>query len=112
MSAGTREDSLPPPELSPGTKRLLDILRCHAPELRRRYGVRVVGLFGSYVREEHRPDSDLDVLVEPEDGATLLDLAGTQQDLSDLLGVRVDLAIESSLKPRIGRRILAEVVRL
>lgn len=92
--------------------RFRDVLREHLPELRERYRVASLGLFGSYVRWEQRPDSDLDVLVEPDEGATLLDLVGIQQDLSDLLGLQVDVAIRRSLKPRIGERILAEVVSL
>ena len=93
-------------------ERFREVLREHLPELRERYRVASLGLFGSYVRGEQRPDSDLDVLVEPDEGATLLDLVGIQQDLSDLLGLEVDVAIRRSLKPRIGERILAEVVSL
>lgn len=87
-------------------------LRRHAPRLRKHYGIRVLGVFGSYARGEQRPDSDLDVLVEPEGGATLLDLVGAQHELSDLLEVSVDIAIERTLKARIGRRIASETIRL
>lgn len=89
---------------------LLARLRAHLPELRERYGVRTLGVFGSYVREEQRGSSDLDVLVEFDRTPTLLEFVDLQYHLSDLLGVKVDLVMKRALKPAIGRRILAEVV--
>lgn len=93
-------------------KQLDDImirLRALQPELRRRYPIRAMGVFGSYVRGEQNPDSDLDVLVDLGEGMTLPDYAGLQMELSDALGVKVDLANKKALKRRIGGRILAEV---
>ena len=87
-------------------------LRRLKPELARRYPIRAMGVFGSYVRGEQREDSDLDVLVELGDGITLIDFAGLQLDLSDALGIKVDLVEKEALKPRIGQRVLAEVVYL
>ncbi|EME71203.1 nucleotidyltransferase [Paramagnetospirillum caucaseum] len=84
-------------------------LRTMQPDLRQRYRLREMGVFGSYVRGEQREDSDLDVLVEFDDGTTLLDYAGLQMELSDALGLPVELANKKTLKPRIGRSILAEV---
>ena len=84
-------------------------LRAMQPDLRQRYRLREMGVFGSYVRGEQREDSDLDVLVEFDDGTTLLDYAGLQMELSDALGLRVELANKKTLKPRIGKTILAEV---
>jgi uncharacterized protein len=84
-------------------------LRALQPELRRRYPIRAMGVFGSYVRGEQTPDSDLDILVDLGEGITLPDYAGLQMDLSAALGVKVDLANKKALKPRIGQRILAEV---
>lgn len=91
---------------------LISILRGHLPEMRERYGVRTLGLFGSYVHGEQGKRSDLDILVEFEDEAkpSLLEFAGLQQELSDLLGVKVDLVEKKGLKPYIGRRILEEVI--
>jgi hypothetical protein len=84
-------------------------LRAMQPELRRRYPIRAIGVFGSYVRGEQRADSDLDLLVEPGDGMTLPDYVGLQDELSEALGVKVDLANRRTLKRRIGERILSEV---
>ncbi|MFQ5849644.1 MAG: N-6 DNA methylase [Candidatus Binatia bacterium] len=89
------------------------ILREHLPSLRKEYGVRYLGLFGSYVRGEPAEGSDLDLLVEFEDRPlSLLDIIGLENYLSDLLGIKVDLVEKKGLKPRIGDRILAEVIEI
>lgn len=91
---------------------LREILREQEPTLEEKYGVRVIGVFGSYVRNEQSPDSDLDVLIELDrpPKISLIGLVELEQDLSDLLGIRVDIAIQKNLKKRIGQRILQEVV--
>jgi len=91
---------------------LLNILRRHLPELRRRYGVWRLGVFGSYVRGEQKPGSDLDLLVEFDRVPTLLEFVRLQRHLSDVLGVKVDLVMKTALKPEIGRHILDEVVQV
>ena len=60
-----------------------------------------VGVFCSYARGENTKESDLDILVEFGESLTLLDLVGLEQELSDSLGVRVDLATKNSLSPLI-----------
>ncbi len=91
---------------------ILAELRALQPELKKRYPIREMGIFGSYVRGEQREDSDLDVLVDLGNGVTLIDLAGLQLELNEALGLRVDLAMKDALKPRIEKRILAEAVML
>lgn len=86
------------------------ILRKHLPEIRKRYGVRSLGIFGSFVRGEQQTRSDLDVLVEFDRAPTLFGFIDLGDYLTDLLGVKVDLVMKSALKPTIGRFILAEVV--
>lgn len=88
---------------------IIEQLQAMQPDLRRRYPIRSLGLFGSYVRGEQREDSDLDVLVELGEGIGLLGYAGLRTELTDALGIPVDLANRKTLKPHIGRRILAEV---
>jgi uncharacterized protein len=90
---------------------VLRTLRVHLPELREHYGVRTLGVFGSYVRGEQRPQSDLDLLVEFDAcPLTLIHVIALEQHLSDLLGVKVDLVEKKILKSAIGRHILQEVV--
>ena len=85
-------------------------LRDNLPSLAARYRVRSLGVFGSYVRHEERPDSDLDVLIEFDETPSLFEFIQLEHELSDLLGVRIDLVMRDALKPDIGKYILREVV--
>ncbi len=86
----------------------------YKPELERDYGVNELGIFGSYVRGEQRPDSDLDLLVEfkPDVKMDLIKFVELEERISALLGVKVDLVMKSGLKPRIGKHILREALYL
>jgi len=88
------------------------ILRQHLPELKEKYSVSYLGVFGSYVRGEQTGKSDLDVLVEFDEAPGLLKYIELEYYLSDLLGVKVDLVTRTGLKPNIGKHILNEVVSL
>jgi predicted nucleotidyltransferase len=85
-------------------------LRKQLPLLAEQYQVESLGVFGSYVRHEQCSDSDLDVLVIFHDPPSLLKFIELENYLSDVLGVEIDLVMKDSLKPRIGERILEEVV--
>ena len=89
-----------------------DTLHGQKPYLAERYGVTEIGVFGSYVRGEQDPDSDIDVLIELEEPPRidLFDLVNLEYHLTDLLGVDVDVVIKGDLKKRIGQRIMGEVV--
>jgi predicted nucleotidyltransferase len=89
-------------------------LREHRFEISEKFGVKIVGVFGSCVRQEQRPGSDLDILIELDDPPkiSLIGMGELEDYLSQLLGVKVDLAIKKNLKKRIGMRILQEVVPL
>jgi uncharacterized protein len=84
----------------------------HKPLLQERYHVRQLGVFGSYVRQEQVESSDVDLLVEFSEIPSLLKFINLENYLSDNLGVKVDLVHKRGLKPRLGERILAEVVYL
>lgn len=60
-----------------------------------------IGIFGSYARGEQQPGSDLDILVRFGKRLNLLDLVGLEQDLSERLGIKVDLVTENALSPMI-----------
>jgi hypothetical protein len=79
-----------------------------------KYGVTGVGVFGSYVRGEQGPDSDIDILIELTDPPriSLLDLVGLEDYLGELLGVKVQTAIKKDLKARLRPYILQEVEML
>ena len=87
-------------------------LRRMEPDLRRRYPIRELGICGSYAHGRQTKDSDLDVVVDLADGIGLLDLAGLQHELSDALGLKVDLVMKDALKRGIAQRILSEAVML
>lgn len=91
---------------------ILTELRALRPALCRRYPIRTLGVFGSYARGEQTEGSDLDILVEMGTGATLIDLAGLRLDLSDALGVDVDLVEREALRPRMAPSVLTEVVQI
>lgn len=80
------------------------------PDIGERYSVSYLGIFGSYVRDEATPESDLDVLVDFSTPPTLFQFVRLKNELSDLLGISVDLVMKSALKPKIGAHVLAEVV--
>ena len=88
----------------------LHTLRAHLPEIYQRYDVKSLGIFGSFVRGEQEGRSDLDILVEFQSPPTFFRFIEMEDYLSQLLGVRVDLVMKSALKPRIGERVLSEVV--
>jgi hypothetical protein len=57
-----------------------------------------IGIFGSYAREENKPDSDIDILIDLKIRIGLLEFVKMNYELSDLLGIKVDLVSEKSLK--------------
>jgi predicted nucleotidyltransferase len=89
-------------------------LSAHKAELQQKYCVKEIGVFGSYVRGEQKSQSDVDVLVEFEESAelSLLDFVRLENHLSEVLGVKVDLVEKGTLKPRIGKHVLEEVVNV
>jgi uncharacterized protein with HEPN domain/predicted nucleotidyltransferase len=92
---------------------LMRRLRARMPKLIERYGVKSLGVFGSYMRGNAKPRSDFDVLVEFDaPGNALHKWLELQSELQDMLGVKVDLVENENLKPFIGKRILAEVIWL
>lgn len=100
--------------VSPTLEEIFQRLRLVLPKLRSQYGVTSLGIFGSYVRGEQTETSDIDVLVEfePDRRFGLLQFCALENELTDLLGRKVDLVMKDGLKPRIGKRILQEVIYL
>ncbi len=77
-----------------------------------KYGARNVRVFGSAATGELREGSDVDILVDLDEGRSLLDLAGLMLELQELLGRPVDIGTAKGLKPRYRQRILSEAVPL
>lgn len=88
-------------------------LKEHLPELRERFGIETIGIFGSVSRGEDRPGSDVDVLYTFRPGeSTLANLVSLGAYLEDLFGRKVDLIAERSLSPNIRSEVIAEVVMI
>lgn len=78
----------------------------------RKHGAYNVRVFGSVVRGEAGPESDLDFLVELERGRSLFDHAALLIELEKLLGCKVDVVTEKGLRNKIRDRILKEAISL
>jgi hypothetical protein len=95
-----------------GIKELLESRRNEIMDLAGKYGAKNLRIFGSTVRGEAGPASDVDLLVDMEEGRNLLDLVGFWQDLEELLGCRVDVITDGGISPYLRERIYAEAVPL
>lgn len=92
------------------TAQIRTLLAEHKNEIVEKYGVTEIGIFGSYLREEQKETSDIDILVEFKRPVGMLTFINLKNYLSDLFETNVDLVTKKALKPRIGQRILNEVV--
>ena len=92
--------------------KILARLRAALPDLRRRWPIRSLAIFGSVARDIASAKSDLDMLVEFERPVGLSEFLALEDALSSLVDRRVDLVTRDALKPYIGRRVLDEAVPL
>jgi uncharacterized protein len=81
-------------------------------ELRSKYKVTEIGIFGSFIRGEQRESSDIDVLVDFEEGADLFNLVGLALYLEERFHHKVDVIPKRALREEIKRNVLSEVVSL
>ena len=86
------------------------ILNENKPIIMKKFKVKEIGIFGSYVRGENKPKSDLDLLVEFNEPVGFFAFLDLEEYLEDILGVKVDLVSKKALKPRIGKYILEELM--
>jgi len=96
--------------MNPNAAEVLLKLRENMPILKEKYSVKVLELFGSFVKGQQKEGSDIDILVEfakPIDLFTFVELG---EFLSEVLGRKVDLVMKDTLKPRIKERILKETI--
>lgn len=90
--------------------KIKEILKQNKKELKDKYKIKEIGVFGSYVRGEEKKRSDIDILVEFKEPVGLFEFMDLEEYLEELLGVKVDLVSKKALKPRIGQHILKEVI--
>jgi predicted nucleotidyltransferase len=96
-------------------KEIIQVLKEHENEIKKRFGVKRIGLFGSFSRDEGKEDSDIDIIVEFEEGmATFKNFGGLAEYLENLFGRSVDIltpmGIESIRIDEIKESIKREVV--
>lgn len=94
----------------PEFQEILGRLRAITPELRSRYGIQTLEVFGSWVHGDASPESDLDLLVTFRKNPGLIQLGEIQYAISDALGRKVDLVLRDSLKPRLRPSILDHAI--
>lgn len=80
------------------------------PKLEQEYPISELGIFGSYARGEQQPGSDLDILVAFDKPVTLFDLVRLENELTEELGIEVDLVTKDSLKSRVESRVRDDLV--
>lgn len=93
-------------------EQVIATLRAHEPELKQA-GVVRLSLFGSTVRGDRRPDSDIDLLAAFDETRriSLLDVIHIENQIADLLGEPVDLLVEGTLKPHVKENVARDAVR-
>lgn len=97
----------------PGPRgRTLERMRPQVLEACARHGARGAQVFGSVARGEDRPDSDIDLLVELDEGRTLLDLEELQIELAEILDVAVDIGTTGTLRGGVSEAVRRDLVRL
>ena len=93
------------------TKRIiLEFLKAHRQELSEKFGVKKIGLFGSYARDEAKVGSDIDIAVEIESKNSFRSFFSLLHFLEDGLNEKIDLGIEHSLKTIAKEKILKEII--
>lgn len=89
----------------------IEILKKHEGEMKKKYGVRKIGMFGSFARGEGKEESDIDILVEFKEGFKTFDnYMDLKYFLQDLFNRKVDLVTVQALKPQLKETILHEVI--
>lgn len=91
---------------------IIEVLHKAKDEARERYRAEIMGFFGSYARGEENPESDLDVLVEFREGATLLHLTGLGNFLEERLDCPVDIVSKKAVRKEIAPHIYGDLVSL
>jgi len=89
-----------------------EIIKQHRNIIADKYGIAVVGIFGSYVRGEQEQRSDIDLLADILRPISLLEMVGAEIYLSEVLGIKVDLVPKRSVREELRDNILEEAVSI
>jgi len=91
-------------------KKNIKIINQNLDSLKKDYGVKRIGVFGSFASGKQKPNSDIDILVEFSQPVDFFDFLDLEDYLSKILKRKVDLATKNALKPMIKKRILKQVI--
>ena len=86
-------------------------LKSRFPEIQRKFNVKTISIFGSASRNELKPESDIDILIEFSHAIGIFDFIRLQKSLEAGLGRRVDLVSIDALKKQLREKILKEAIR-
>jgi len=89
---------------------ILDKLKNVKTNLKKKYKVKRIGLFGSYANNKQKDTSDIDFLVEFEEDADLIHFIGLSRYLEEIFNTKVDVISKPSLKEELKQHILKEVI--
>jgi len=93
------------------TNEIIKVLNTNKEELKSKYKVKAIRIFGSYAKGEQKETSDIDIIVDFEEYPTLIEFLRIQEELENLLGVKVDLLTEESISPFI-KPYIKEVIEI
>ncbi|MCD6220456.1 nucleotidyltransferase family protein [Candidatus Calescamantes bacterium] len=91
-------------------EKIKKILAEYKPMLSKEFKVKEIGLFGSYLRGEERPNSDLDIVVTFSQPVSLLDLVKLENYLTSLTGIKVDVVPKKDIRPELKKEILGQEI--
>lgn len=93
-------------------KDIKKILSSHKTELQEKYKIKEIKIFGSYVRDEQKKRSDVDILVDFYELPDLLKFIEIERHIEEILGVKVDLVRKPALRVELRDKILSEAVEI
>ena len=93
-------------------KQIKRVLASSKAELRKKYNVRELGIFGSYARGQQKKSSDIDILVRFSPNATLFDFVGLGNYLEEKLKIKVDVVSENGIRPELRSNIIKGVLKV
>jgi len=81
-------------------------------EILNKYKPSLIGVFGSYARNEEKLSSDIDILIDSQKRINLIELIGLEQELSEMLGIKVDLVTLKSVNEKLKPYIEKDLIRI
>ena len=91
-------------------EKIIETLRLLKKEIKEKYKTEIKGIFGSYARDQQTEQSDIDILVDFEPNATLIDVVGAEFYLQEKLNTKIDIVSNRALKQEIKNYITEDII--